>query len=72
MAQWVKHLTLDLDAGSNLAVCEFEPRVGLCADSVEPAQDSLFPSLSVPLLLMLSLSLKINKHFSKMKLKKFG
>ena len=61
MAQWVKHLTLDLDAGSNLAVCEFEPRVGLCADSVEPAWDSVSLSLSVPPLPVLSLS-NINKH----------
>ena len=42
-----------------------EPCVGLCADSVEPAWDSLsLPPLSLPLpcLCSLSLSLKINKH----------
>ena len=29
--------------------CEFEPRIGLCAISMEPAQDSLFLPLSVTL-----------------------
>ena len=28
-------------SGHDLAVCEFEPRVGLCADSSEPASDSV-------------------------------
>ena len=40
--------------------CEIEPRVRLCADSVEPAWDSLFLSLSVPPLLVHSLS-KVNE-----------
>ena len=35
VAQAVEHLTLDF--GSGLGVCEFEPHVGPCADSVEPA-----------------------------------
>ena len=50
----------------------FEPYVGLCADSVEPAWDSLSPFLSAPALLMLSLSLKINKLKKKKKKKKEG
>ena len=46
---------------------EFEPCVGLCADGVEPAWDSLAPSLSALLLLTRSLSLskQINKHKKK-------
>ena len=64
VAQSVKHLTLDVDSGHDLEVRGFEPQVGLCADSVEPAQDSLSPSLSLCLspscLCFLSLSLKIN------------
>ena len=54
MAQSVKRLTLDFGSGHDLMVRGIEPRVGLCADSVEPAWD--FLSLS-----LLSLSLKINK-----------
>ena len=46
MAQLVKHLTLDFSSGHGLIVCEFEPHVQLCADSEEPAWDSLSPSLS--------------------------
>ena len=57
MAQTVKHPALDFGSGHDLTVCEFEPHVGLCADSVEPAWDSLSPSLSA-LLLVLSLFFK--------------
>ena len=40
---------------------EFEPRVGLCADSLDLASDSVSPSLSAPPPLALGLSLsKIN------------
>ena len=48
-----------LRSGHDLAVCEFKPRVGLCADaqSLKPASDSVSPSLSAPPLLMLCLSL---------------
>ena len=53
MAQLVKQPTLDFNSGHDLMVHEFEPRVGLCADSVEPAWDGL----SLPF----DLSLKINK-----------
>ena len=41
-------------------VCEIEPCIGLCTDSIEPAWDSLLLSLSAPPPLMLFLSLKIN------------
>ena len=33
----VKWPTLDLGSGRELMVREFEPRVGLCADGMEPA-----------------------------------
>ena len=46
MALPVKHLTADFSPGHDLAVRECEPRVGLCADGVEPAWDSLSPPLS--------------------------
>ena len=57
MAQSVKGPTLDFGSGHDLRVPEFKPRVGLCADSVEPAWDSLSPSLSLPTPLTLSWSL---------------
>ena len=38
-------MTLDLGSGHDLTVYGFEPRVGLCADSVEPVWNSLSPSL---------------------------
>ena len=51
MAQLVKHPTLDFGSGHDLMVGELEPHIRLCADSEEPAWDSLSPPLS----------LKINK-----------
>ena len=49
--------TLGFGSGHDLMVCEFEPCIGVCAGSVEPAWDSLSsPSLSALLLLVLSLS----------------
>ena len=39
-------------------VCEFEPRIGLCADSLEPVSDPLSPSLPAPPLLTHSLSVQ--------------
>ena len=51
----------DFGSGHDLAVCEFEPHVGLSAIRTEPALDPLSASLSAPPLLALSLS-KINKH----------
>ena len=41
MAQSVKHPTLDFGSGHDLMVCEIEPRIGLCTDSIEPAWLSL-------------------------------
>ena len=55
VAQLVKRLTLDFGSGHDLMVSEFEPRFGLCADTVEPAWNSL--SLSAPPMLMHCLSL---------------
>ena len=50
----------------DLVVHEIETHMGLCTDRVVPAWDSLSlclsPSLSVSSLLVLSLSVKINKH----------
>ena len=54
MAQSVKCLSLDFGSGHDLMVCEFEPRVGLCADSVESAWDSASPHCSWVLFLYLS------------------
>ena len=56
----VKRPTPDLGSGHDLMVFEFQPLIGLCTDSVEPAWDSLSPSLSAPPLL--AHSLKINKQ----------
>ena len=46
VAQSVKGPTLDFGSGHDLTVCGFDPCIRLCADSVEPAWDSL--SLSDP------------------------
>ena len=57
----------NFSSGHDLVVHGFEPRVGLCAaQSLEPTSDSMSPSLSVPPLLMRSVSLsKINRHLKK-------
>ena len=47
MAQSVKCLILDFGSGHDLTVHEFEPRIRLCADSAEPAWDSLSLPLSL-------------------------
>ena len=60
-AQSVKHLTLAVGSGHGLTVQRFEPRVGLCADSPEPASDSVSPSLSAPPPHSLSLSLSLSQ-----------
>ena len=65
VAASVKHPTLDFGSGQDLMAREFEPRVGLCADSSEPgaASDSVSPSLSAPPLLTLCVCLSLkNKH----------
>ena len=46
-AQSVERLTLDFGSGHNLMVPGIEPRTGLCADSMEPAWDSLCLALSL-------------------------
>ena len=56
VAQPAKHPTLDFSSGHDITVCEFEPHVGLCANSTEPAWGSLSPFLSAPLPSTLSLS----------------
>ena len=48
VTQLVKHPTLCFGSGHDLPVCEFEPRIRLCADSTQPAWDSLSPSLLAP------------------------
>ena len=52
---------LDFGSGHDLTVHEFKPHVGLWADSVEAAGNSLSPSLSAPSPLMLTLSLSLSK-----------
>ena len=59
VARVVKCLTLDFCSGRDLMVCEFEPRVRLCAESVEHVWDSISSSLSAPHKLMHSLSLSL-------------
>ena len=56
VAQLVKHPTLGFSLGHDLMVHEFEPCVGLCADSSEPEACSL--SLCPSPTPTLSLSLK--------------
>ena len=56
VAQLVGRLILDVSSGHDLTIRGTEPRVGLCADSVEPAWESLPLSLSAPPPLTLSLS----------------
>ena len=52
-------------SGHDLMVCEFEPHIRLCTDSIQPAWDSLSPSLSLLLpQLMCSLSLSVSPSLS--------
>ena len=46
VVQSVQRQTLDFSSGHDLTVCELEPCIGLCADSMEPAWGSV--SLSLP------------------------
>lgn len=49
----VRRPNIDFGSGHDLTVHEFKPHMGLCADSVEPAWDSIsLPSLSAPPLLV--------------------
>ena len=55
----------DSGSGHHLTAHEFEPRVGLCADSLEPGACFGFCvslSLTLPRSCSVSLCLKINKH----------
>ena len=52
MTQSVEGPSLGFCSGRDLTVGEFEAQVGLCADSADPAWDSLSLSLSVPPLLL--------------------
>ena len=61
MAQSVEHPILGFGMISRFR--GFEPRVRLCADSAEPAWDSLSLSLCPSPAYAVSLSLKINKLF---------
>ena len=61
VAQSVKHLTLGFSSRHDLTVCGFEPHIRLCADSTEPAWDSVSLSLCPSPALSLSLSFSQNK-----------
>ena len=54
---WLSALTLDFGLGHDLMAPGIEPCLGVCADSVEPAWDSLSPSLFLCPSLAFSLSL---------------
>ena len=64
MAQSLKHLTLGFGSGHDLTVCGFEPRIGLHANSAEPAWDSLSLCPS-PACSFVFLSLNIKKKKQK-------
>ena len=55
-ARSIERLTFDFGPGHDLTVHEIKPHIRLCADSNEPAWDSLSLSLSAPPLLTLSVS----------------
>ena len=57
MVQSIKQPTLGFGSGHDLVVGEFKPHIGLCADSVESAWDSLSLCPSHACVL----TLKINK-----------
>ena len=64
MAQSVKHLLLVSAQVMISRLLKFEPHVGLSAVSVDPAWDSLSPSLSGPFLLVFSLSVSLSLSLS--------
>ena len=61
----VKYPALDIGSGHDLTIDGFKALIGFSTDNMEPAWDSLSPSLSAPPPLSwvqsLSLSFKINK-----------
>ena len=57
---WLKQLSADFHSGHDLTVLEFEPHIGLCADSSEPEycfRSCVSLSLSASPLLMFCLYL---------------
>ena len=54
MAQSVERLTLDFDSGHDLRVPEFEPLIGLCADSSQCEALLRILSLTLPCLCTLA------------------
>ena len=62
---WLSRLSIRLlisaQVTRDLTVRDTEPRIGLCADIVEPARDSFSLPLSAPPLLSQARALKINK-----------
>ena len=60
MPGWLSWVSVQLLILAQVMISQFgiEPYIRVCADSAEPAWDSLSPSLSTPPLLKLSL----NKH----------
>ena len=52
---------VDLGSGRDLTILEFKPYIGLPADSVGPAWDSVSPSLFAPPLLMRMHALSLSK-----------
>ena len=67
MVQSVKHPTLDLNSGHDLTVHEFESRIGLCTDGMEPAWDLSLLSLSFPVLRVHARSLSLSVTLSQNK-----
>ena len=68
MAQLVKHTTLDFGSGHDHMVHGFEPCIRLCAESTDPAWNSLSPlSLPLPYLLSFRLSKSMNRYLKKKK-----
>ena len=57
----VSEVLVDFSSSHDLMICEIEPCIGLCTDSIEPAWDSLCPSPACPCSLSLSLSLSLSQ-----------
>ena len=62
VAQLAERPAPDISPGHDLMDGGIEPHGGFCADGMEPAWDSLTPSLSAPSPLPLSLSLSLSKN----------